>query len=232
MNLLITPPETHFDRGLGISAWHFRDAARLLKDSESSRDLVSPISYLQRHAIELFLKSLIYILHRKYDIAFGGGFDLENPAILANGKWRPFSNTHNLFDLYRYFRSVFDKSVELLPKSTNWIISYDLEKNINLVSGYDPKSTYFRYPKSGSESQDKKKSTVQSMDLASALDKSRDPNSDPVKCAIMLDSDDNVVATYDLVPEPLLDVRKTLSEVMEYLNNMHCAFLGELTKWS
>lgn len=232
MNVLITPPESHFDRGLGISAWRFRDSAKLLLESENSRDLLSPIGYLQRHAIELYLKSLIFILHRKYGIKFGKGFNLENPAILVNGKWRPFSNTHNLSDLYKYFRSVFDMSIELLPKSTDWSISDEIEKQINLVSGYDPKSTYFRYPKASSESQDKKKSSIQPIDLASALDRSGSSDSNPIKCAVMLDSEDNVVATYDLVPESLEDLRKALTEIMEYLNNMHCAFLGQLTNWS
>lgn len=230
MNILITPPENHFDRGLGVSAWRFRDAAKLLLESEGNSDLVSPIGYLQRHAIELYLKSLIYILHRKYNIEFGQDFDLENPAISINGKWRPFSNTHNLSDLYKYFRKVFDSHVGLLPKSTDWSISDDLGKQIDLVSGYDPKSTYFRYPKASSDSQDKKKSTVQSMDLASALAAASRSGSKPVKCAVMLDSEDNIVVAYNLDPEPIEDVRKVLSEIMEY--NMHCAFLGELTKWS
>ncbi len=232
MNVLITPPESHFDRGLGISAWHFRDAATLLLVSEDSRNLLSPISYLQRHSIELFLKSLIYILHRKFNIEFGGEFNLENPAILVSGKWKPFSNTHNLSDLYKYFRSVFDENFELLTKTTDWIVSDDLEKKINLVSGYDPKSTYFRYPKASSKSQDEKKSTVQPMDLVSAIAGLGDSNSIPIKCAVVLDADDNVVATYDLVPQPLEDVREALCEIMEYLHSMHCAFLGELTKWS
>ena len=193
---------------------------------------MSPIGYLQRHAIELYLKSLIYILHRKYNIEFVQDFNLEIPATAINGKWRPFSNTHNLSDLYKYFRKVFDSHVDLLPKSTDWSISDDLGKQIDLVSGYDPKSTYFRYPKASSDSQDKKKSTVQPMDLASALAEARKAGSTPVKCAVMLDSEDNVVGTYNLVPEPIEDVRKALSEIMEYVNNMHCAFLGELTKWS
>lgn len=155
---------------------------------------------------------------------------MENPAISINGKWRPFSNTHNLSDLYKYFRKVFDSHVGLLPKSTDWSISDDLGKQIDLVSGYDPKSTYFRYPKASSDSQDKKKSTVQSMDLASALAAASRSGSKPVKCAVMLDSEDNIVGAYNLDPEPIEDVRKVLSEIMEY--NMHCAFLGELTKWS
>lgn len=232
LNILITPPEKHFDRGLGISAWHFRDAANVLLESEKKGDLVSPIGYLQRHAIELYLKSLIYILHRKYEIPFGEKFSLENPALFVNGKWRSLSNTHNLADLYKYFLSIFESCFESLPKTTDWKISEKLGDQINLVSGYDPKSTYFRYPEASSKCQDEKKSTIQPMDLDSALGKLGLDNSSPIKCSVMLDSNDNVVATYDLVSEPLVEVRKALSEIMDYINNLHCAFLGELTKWS
>jgi hypothetical protein len=232
MNILITPPETHFDRGLGISAWRFKDAANILIDAGNTNDLVSPIGYLQRHAIELYLKSLIFILHKKYNIDFGDDFSLDNPAISANGKWRPFSNTHNLSDLYGYFRTIFDSHFDMLPKSTDWTISEKLKNQIDPVSGYDPKSTYFRYPKASSESQDEKKSTVQPMDLASALAAASDSISSTVKCAVMLDSEDNVVATYDLVSDPIKDVRKALSEIMDGLYNLHSVFLGELTKWS
>lgn len=157
MNILITPPESHFDRGLGISAWHFRDAANALLGSEKKRDLLSPIAYLQRHAIELYLKSLIYILHRKYKIPFGDNYNLETPAIFVNDKWRPLSNTHNLADLYNYFKIIFAQYLESLPDTVDWTISQTLEENINLVSGYDPKSTYFRYPESSNQSQDGKK---------------------------------------------------------------------------
>ncbi|HIF9063955.1 TPA: hypothetical protein ACX6MF_000373 [Photobacterium damselae] len=43
---------------------------------------------------------------------------------------------------------------------------------------------------------------------------------------------DNVVQTYNLVPEVLEDVRIALSEAIDYINNLHCAFLAELTQWS
>ena len=171
-------------------------------------------------------------MHKKYNIPFGENYSLENPAISVNGKWRPLSNTHNLADLYRYFLSIFESSLEFLPKTTDWTISESLGDQINLVSGYDPKSTYFRYPDASSKNQDEKKSTVQSMDLDSVLKNVETSTSSPIKCSVMLDFDDNVVATYDLAPEPLEDVRKALSEIMDYINNLHCAFLGELTKWS
>jgi len=232
LNILITPPESHFDRGLGISAWHFRDAANELLKSDKKRDFLSPISYLQRHAIELYLKSLIYILHRKYHIPFGEGFSLETPAIQVNGKWRPLSNTHNLSDLYKYFLSIFRGCIELLPKTTDWTVSDKLTDQINFVSGYDPKSTYFRYPEASSKSQDRKKSTIQPMDLDNALEKFSSGSSKPIKYSVVLDSESNMVATYNLTPEPIEDVRNTLLEILDYINSLHCAFLEELTKWS
>ncbi|WP_421315010.1 hypothetical protein [Aeromonas veronii] len=232
MNILITPPEMHFDKGLGISAWRFRDAAKVLIDSDNNRDLISPIGYLQRHAIELYLKSLIYILHKKYNICFGENFSLDNPAIFVNGKWRPMSNTHNLNDLYSYFKSIYDSNFERLPKSTDWTLSPSLEKQIKLISGYDPKSTYFRYPQATSENQDQKKSTVQPMNLESALKNAQSGQGKPIKCAILLDNNDNVVNSFDLTPEVLGDIRSALSESIEFINNLHCAFLGELTRWS
>ena len=222
----------HFDKGLGISAWRFRDAAKVLIDSENNKDLLSPIGYLQRHAVELYLKSLIYILHKKYLLPFGNDFDLNNPAILVNSKWRPMSNTHNLNDLYSYFKSIYDANFDKLPKATDWTLSENLGKQIKLVSGYDPKSTYFRYPKATSNSQDQKKSTIQPMDIESALKDANLGQGKPIKCAVMLDANDNVVQTYNLVPEVLEDVRAALSEIIEYINNLHCAFLGELTNWS
>lgn len=232
LNILITPPEKHFDRGLGISAWQFKDAAKALMESDKQRDLISPVCYLQRHAIELYLKSLIYILHRKYAIPFGDSFGLDNPAILVNCKWKALSSTHNLTDLYNYFISIFESNFNLLPKTTDWTLPEKLGSQINLISGYDPKSTYFRYPEATSAGQDKKKSTVQPMDLVTELEKKKSDNTTPIKCAIMLDSEDNVVGTYDLVSDPLVDVRESLSNALEGLNSLHCAFLGELTKWS
>ena len=232
LNILITPPEQHFDKGLGISAWRFRDAAKALKESESNGNLILPICYVQRHAIELYLKSLIYILHKKYSIEFGGNFSLEKPAICVNGKWISLSNTHNLADLYSYFLSVFEGCKDSLPEKTDWTIKSDLTTQINLISGYDPKSTYFRYPEATSMHQDKKKSTIQSIGLGEILEKLRPTDDSPIKCSVMLDSNDNIVATYDLVHNPIEDVRDALDKAIDYINNLHCAFLGELTKWS
>ncbi len=232
MNVFLTPPETHFDGGLGMSASNFKSASEALKNSDENQSGALPICYLQRHSIELYLKSLIYILHKKFKIPFGDGFSLENPAILTSNKWKPLSNTHNLSDLYTYFVTVFNSEEVEMPTSTDWSIDPKIKKYINLISGYDPKSTYFRYPKTTDAKRDSAKSGIQPMNLESAIGQMNSPGSKPVKCTLMLDANDNVVETYDLVAESLIDVKKALDETIDFMHCMHSAFLGELTKWS
>jgi hypothetical protein len=144
MNYLITPPSTHYDGGIGITGCNFRYAAETLKEHGSTLDGVLPLCYLHRHAIELFLKSIIFILHKKYDIEFGDGFSLDRPGIKVRNKWVPMENTHNLSDLYAYFEETYENCKKLLPKSTCWDMPEDLKAKIDLVSGTDPKSTFFR----------------------------------------------------------------------------------------
>ena len=75
-------PLTHqFDDGFGIIADAFNEAAlRLERFSEQERFINSslPIAYLYRHAIELYLKSIVIVLHRNLQIPFG-----PDPAIGA-----------------------------------------------------------------------------------------------------------------------------------------------------
>ncbi|WP_178138016.1 hypothetical protein [Moritella viscosa] len=215
-----------------MSASNFKNASEALKNSDDNQSGDLPICYLQRHSIELYLKSLIYILHKKFDIPFGQHFSLEKPAILANGKWKLLSNIHNLSDLFSYFLSVFDSEQVSMPASTNWTIDPKIKTKINLISGYDPNSTYFRYPKALDAKRDAIKSDIQTMDFESAIEQINSPDGAPVKCVLMLDDNYNIVETYDLVAESLSDVKKALDETIEFMDCIHSAFLGELTKWS
>lgn len=232
MNILITPPETHFDSGLGISAWNFRSAAKTLKSSDDQSSGMLPICYLQRHALELYLKSLIYILHKKFSIPFGDGFDLEKPAIQVNDKWKALSSTHNLTDLYGHFTNIFSSSLVNMPhSSTDWTLPAELNTQINLINGYDPKSTYFRYPKATNQSLDGKKSEIQPIDVGDDLGKFIE-NSDTSVCVLMLDENDNVKNIYSLTEDPIVNVKEALNEAVETIHNLQCAFLGELTGFS
>lgn len=239
MNVYITPPITHFDRGVGFSAWQFKDSAELLLNSENPNDIISPICYLQRHAIELYLKSIIYILHKKYSIRFGEEgnsiFSLDNPAFLKNDDWKPLKSSHDLSDLYQYLKTLLNtcRVHGLLPEIiASWEFSDNFLSKINKINGYDPKSTYFRYPDSGSENQDRKKSTIQSVGKDKFLEEIGENQLEPVKRTIMFDAEDNILDVYDIAVDPIIDLRKALSEIVDELHNFHLGILAELTNFT
>jgi len=231
MNYLITPPNTHYDGGLGITAYNFSNAADILKENESSTNGILPLCYLQRHAIELFLKSVIVILHKKFEVPYGEGFSIEKPAIKVKDKWVLLSKTHNLCDLYQHFKSIYIKVMDKLPKSTCWELPEDIDDKINLISGSDPKSTYFRYPEATNTVQDAKKSAIKTESLES-MQKNASESGVPFKCVLMLDQNENVVDSYNLNSSPLPNILKALEELNEFFNGVHAAFRFELTNCS
>ncbi len=231
MNYLITPPSTHFDYGLGITACNFDHAADVLEEHKSGLDDTLPLSFLRRHAVELYLKSFIYILHRRYKIPFGEKFSLENPGLLVGKKWVSFSNTHNILDLFNHFESVFSTVFEILPSTTRWDLPKDLRKNIELVSGTDPKSTYFRYPMATNSVQDKKKSKMQSFDFAKAIEESK-RSGKPVKAVIMVDENDDVIDTYNMDSDAIPEVQSALKVLCDLFYGVHAAIRKEIARGS
>lgn len=227
MNYLITPPNTHYDGGVGITASNFSNAAKVLKKNNGTSDGILPFCYLQRHAIELFLKSLIIILHKKYQLPFGAGFSEEKPAIKVNNKWKSIVQTHNISDLFHHFERIYADVFDSLPETTVWDLPDDIEKKINLISGADPNSTYFRYPDSTTAAQDSKKSSIQKDDISSMIDKITNSKA-PMKCVMMLDENDDIVETYDINHSPIPHIIEALDELNEFFNNIHVAFRVEL----
>ena len=228
MNYLITPPSTHYDGGIGITGCNFRNAAETLKEYGSSLDGALPLCYLHRHAIELFLKSVIFILHKKYSIEFGDGFSLEKPAIKVRDKWLPMDNTHNLSDLYSYFEMIYENYKGALPETTCWDMPTDIKSKIDMVSGTDPKSTFFRYPKSGSSHQDVKKSRIQTTTFEGAFDNQEKPR----KLVLMLNQNDELIETYDMDADALGKIQEALDYLSEFFNGVHAAFRYELASGS
>jgi hypothetical protein len=229
MNYLITPPVTHYDGGLGITACNFSQAADSIREVDNLMIGILPLCYLQRHAIELFLKSLIVILHKKYKIAYGEGFSIEKPAIKIREKWVSLSSTHNLSDLFIYFKEIFVPLICELPSRTDWSLPSDIDEKIYLVSGSDPKSTYFRYPESTNSVQDSKKSSIQPESIESLLGRI-DSSKDPVKCTLLLDENDNLIEAYNLKSSPIPHILASLEYLNEFFYNMHAAFRVEITK--
>ncbi|OWF74670.1 hypothetical protein B4902_00660 [Yersinia frederiksenii] len=230
INYLLTPPNTHFDYGFGISAEGFKESADILGRDPSSHFTLLPLNYLRRHAIELYLKSFIFILHRKYNQPFCNGSSLDKPIIMIGSKSKPLSNIHDLSELYEYFISLHERLRFDFPKSTIWDISNEIRTKINFVNGYDSQSTYFRYPISSNSVGDAKKSRIQPVKIEHLIQKSQKNTDKKIKCVLMFDENDELVETYDLVADTLGKVQVALESLCDYFHNLHAAYRFEITK--
>ena len=108
--------------------------------------------------------------------------------------------------------------MDKLPKSTCWeeLPEY-IEGKINLISGSDPKSTYFRYPEATNTAQDAKKSPIKKESLES-MQKNTSNSGVPFKCVLMLDENENIVDSYNLNSSPLPNILKALEELNVFFN--------------
>jgi hypothetical protein len=228
MNYLITPPNTHYDNGLGITADSFLSAAKILKDNDETNNEILPLCYLQRHAIELYLKSFIVILHKRYNVSYGSEYSTEKPAIYLNNKWVSLSEIHNILNLYEHFLTVYTTVLDKLPTTTDWSLPDDIKKQINLISGSDPKSTYFRYPEASNTAHDSKKHNIKKETLESMLKKYKQTN-EPIKCTLMFDDNDELVDSYNIKATPMPNILKALNELTDFCYCMHAAIRFEVT---
>src|SRR5690554_3997430 len=100
MLYMFTPLEEHPDKGFGAMADSFEEAAKILSKSENTLEKAHlPINYLRRHAIELFLKSIIILLHTKFEIPYGDNPDTSTPQVLVNDEWKLMNRIHSIRQL-------------------------------------------------------------------------------------------------------------------------------------
>ena len=83
----LTPPNEHLDFGFGITSETYYGSAKLLneqkKNIQAFQLVEMPISFLYRHSIELALKSLIIIFHKKLQIPYEKeSFESKKPKYL------------------------------------------------------------------------------------------------------------------------------------------------------
>src|SRR4051794_12498097 len=95
----LTPLPKHYDFGLGTMGAAFEEAAQCLEEVVETKRFLNwtlPACFLRRHAIELFLKSMLVILERR----FAGVSGLEEIRILVKGKPQALTSIHSIGDLY------------------------------------------------------------------------------------------------------------------------------------
>jgi hypothetical protein len=149
---MFMPLSRQADDGFGAIGRSFQDAADHLRqtNSEVSARWMHghlPINYLYRHAIELYLKSMITIAHRRLRLLSDSSAYDPVPRIKVGEKLKPIYNVHGIETLFNEMKRIFVSHRDAIAKiaKTNWSnIPKELDAWIAIVDKIDPASTVFR----------------------------------------------------------------------------------------
>jgi hypothetical protein len=75
-----------------------------------------PIIFLLRHAVELFLKSGIIVVHRRLKLPYDTEeYKTKKPMLFTSaGTWKPLLKTHDIQGIYWYWKKLLTENVERL----------------------------------------------------------------------------------------------------------------------
>jgi hypothetical protein len=225
-------PLTHqFDDGFGVMGDAFNDAAVRLEQSCEQQQFFNsslPIAYLYRHAVELYLKSIIIVLHRKLSLPFGPNAPDGAPLINVADKWVAIYRVHNVGDLYRHFESVLNNhrsKLQGLSVTDLNSITTELADWITAIEDLDRQSTFFRYPGTG----DALKGDFRESSIAEIRSRFR-PEDPPGKAYIELDAHDEVVGAFRMELSDVETAMNLLRAAANVLSAIHFAFRCDLTR--
>jgi hypothetical protein len=181
MKYKLSSIDTHADKGFGVTAEAFKEAADRLNDEDFIDDVMAqgemPVLYLYRHSIELFLKSLIMHIHEELKIPYLKETNNGNHPFILNEKGHVIyiENCHSLKILFHYLCNLIKEHKDSLQShapNANWLINGRIRGNMKAINELDDKSDYFRYPISRNQSKDKDKYSIKKIaerDLSKVL---------------------------------------------------------------
>ena len=127
----------HYDDGLGATGEAFKEAADRLSDSVIGNQFLHaniPICYLYRHAIELYLKSMIVVVHRRLHLPWAGGKDAARPQLKIGDKLKFLDRLHSIGDLYAYLKHLVHEQKDRINTLGNQLTDWDPSLK-NLIRG-------------------------------------------------------------------------------------------------
>jgi len=165
----LMPLDRQFDSGFRSLADSFLSAAEELdkEDKISGYGISSsplPIFYLYRHALELFLKSALVTVHRRFTNTYPE-FDTDNFPEISS---KSIKNIHSIEILMNGLKSLLEDNQDVIKKiaRTDWFdIPTDFLNALKQIHNFDVRSDVFRYPVTAYENQDNKKSSYKNIDL-------------------------------------------------------------------
>ena len=223
------PIHKHFDNGFGATADAFHEAATILeKANEAKKFLHSslPICYLYRHAVELYLKSIIIVIHRRLKLSEGDSLDITTLKISINDRLFPIHRVHSVFALLGHLSQLMNTHIEQLLSisNTDWTtFPGDLTEWISIIEIQDERSTFFRYPSDS----DLSKSDFKERSMGEVFSK-LGPEYEPTTSYVELNENNTVKSVFRYEPQGLDSVIDTLRNASNELSVWHFAFRCEL----
>lgn len=236
MQYLMMPLDAHYDSGFGAMASAFREAAKILREAQPTTAFFQhpPQTYLYRHAIELFLKAEIIILHRKFKLPFGTEPHDGQPMVREEGKWKPMYRIHSIRSLYSHWWELIDPRLTELKEMTKYKVEWDVlegaDKWVDTIENIDPASTYSRYPSVRDVNEDRAKSPFKETAEDKICPKGEPPDR-AVMALVVENQDHEFVRAYVSDKSEVQDQRYlvALEELTEMLFNYHAMMRFELT---
>lgn len=237
MQYIIAPLEEHYDDGFGAVGEAFKQAAEILaKESEGRRIFWNhlPEVFLLRHAIELFLKSGIIIMHRKLKLSYGPEpFSSDKPLFLTpSGDWKPLFRTHDLSGLYSYWKKLVTENKDRLTEFTKYKpdmrVPKELDEWIEKLGVVDPSSDYFRYPVTRNAKADMEKSPFKEVPLESLFPPEAEKE-EKVRALVVENASGEWVRAFKLDEGTHKDISEAAWQAARMLGNFHAMMRIELT---
>ncbi len=228
------PIHQHYDDGLGATGEAFKEAADRLSESiNGSRFLHAkiPICYLYRHAIELYLKSMIVVVHRRLYLPWTEGKDDARPRLKIGDELRYLDRLHNIGDLYVYLKHLIHEQKDRINAlgNTDWdSFPQELDTWIETIQSGDATSTFFRYPTLGKISKDHIKSDFQENSVEEILERVR-LTGKPMKVYVEEEEKDGQTKIYEYVDGARLEeLKAALTKTADFLSGAHFGFRMEV----
>jgi hypothetical protein len=225
----LMPLDRQFDSGFGATADSFHDAAKALDTDEHKRGFglnssSLPAFYLFRHANELYLKSILTMLHRRFCSQFQCVMRDDFPSIIVDGKPKRIFQVHSILHLYEAFRRLLDETADQIKAlgKTDWTsVPEGVGKMVILINDADEASTMFRYPVTLDPLNDAKKSSfkrIQPADMAAEARHRATQKMPGVKILALKDDEGEIVEAFIHDEQPMPEVFDALKELAGLLS--------------
>ena len=232
---IFMPLNEHADDGLGAVGRAFHQAAKYLRNMKCEGGAGwthghLPIDFLYRHSIELFLKSMIVVIHRRLHLPTDEKDYEPIPRIEVGDSRKSIYSVHGVRLLFNAMKDMVTSHRKTLSEiaKTDWSdIPQELEIWILVIDSIDPRSTFFRYPSTRTPEVDRQKSSFKSIDPTELSERMQTDRRGQF-AFLMLDQDDAVIESFVLDDKPLPELRNALEKASETLVGAQLGVMIEL----